>query len=249
MSWLRLFNGNQGWFPEMFHKGDLNMAQSTLIRNPERDFLLTPENAVFAFIDYQPEQFYGVQSKGKDELMMNVVALGKIARDFHVPVILSTVGVELGVNQATVPELRDELGEIPEIDRTSLNAWEDEKFVAAIKKTGRKKIIMAGLWTEVCVAFPALDAIESGYDVYPVVDAIGGVTEETHEAAIQRMIQAGAQPITSLALACELQRDWARDHGKTLREIMQWYFREMRGLNQREPGFRDPFLGPHSMHS
>jgi nicotinamidase-related amidase len=226
------------------------MAQTSPIRNPEKDFLLTPENAVFAFIDYQPEQFYGVHSKDRDDLMMNVVTLANIAHDYSVPTVLSTVGVRAGVNQATVPELREALSGVEEIDRSTLNAWEDEDFVAAVKKTGRKKIIMAGLWTEVCVAFPTLDALDNGYDVYPVVDAIGGVTKETHEAAIQRMVQSGAQPITTLALACELQRDWARNEGKVLRHILQVYFLEMRSRSQREPGFRrDAFSGPSAMHS
>jgi nicotinamidase-related amidase len=228
----------------------LTMAQSSPIRNPEKDFLLTPANSVFAFIDYQPEQFYGVHSKDRDDLMMNIVTLAKIAHDFDMPTVLSTVGVRAGVNQATVPELREALLDVREIDRSTLNAWEDEDFVAAVKQTGRKKLVIAGLWTEVCVAFPTLDALESGYDVYPVIDAIGGITKETHEAAIQRMIQSGAQPITTLALACELQRDWARNQGKVLRNLLQGYFLEMRSRSQHEPGFRrDAFAGPSAMHS
>lgn len=206
--------------------------QQTPIRNPLQDHLLAPENCVFAFIDYQPEQFLGVQSKDREELLSNAVMLGKIAHDFQVPVVLSTVGVQLGVNQATSPELRDALGNAEEIDRTTLNSWEDQDFVRAIKKTGRKKIIMAGLWTEVCVAFPALDAIKDGFDVYFVVDAIGGVTKESHETAVQRMIQAGAKPLTSLALACELQRDWARNHGDTLRGILRGYFQNRHKLRE-----------------
>lgn len=198
--------------------------QQTPIRNPLRDQLLAPENCVFTFIDYQPEQFLGVHSKDRDELLMNAVTLGRIAHDFAVPVVLSTVGVQMGVNQATSPELREVLGDVHEIDRTTLNAWEDRDFVSAVKKTGRKKIVMSGLWTEVCVAFPTLDALQDDYEVYIVVDAIGGVTQEAHEAALQRMIQAGAQPITTLALACELQRDWARNQGDTLRGIMRGYF-------------------------
>jgi len=96
----------------------------------------------------------------------------------------------------------------------------------AVRETGKKKIIMSGLWTEVCVAFPTLDALKDGYEVYPVIDAIGGVTPETHQTAVDRMIQAGARPITTLALACELQRDWSRGNGDTLRDIFHWYFRE-----------------------
>lgn len=212
--------------------------QGSPIRSPGEDNLLTPENSVIAFIDYQPEQFSGVLSKPYDELIMNVVALGKIARDFELPTVLSTVGVELGVNKETIDELRSLLSDTKEIDRTTLNSWEDTEFRDAIQATGRKKIIMAGLWTEVCVAFPTLDAIDEGYEVYPVIDAIGGVSVEAHDSAVRRMIQAGARPITTLQLACELQRDWARGHGNTLRNIMRGYFGELRNLRSPPEAMR-----------
>lgn len=207
------------------------MTQGSPLRNPEKDDLLTPQNSVIAFIDYQPEQFSGVGSRPYHELLMNVVTLGKIARDFKLPTVLTTVGVQLGVNQGTAVELKSVLPYVEEIDRTTLNSWEDPQFLDAIQSTGKKKIIMAGLWTEVCVAFPTLDAINEGYEVYPVIDAIGGVTTEAHESAVQRMIQAGARPITTLQLACELQRDWARGHGNTLRTIMRSYFGDMRRIS------------------
>lgn len=210
------------------------MTQGSPIRSPEKDDLLTPQNSVIAFIDYQPEQFQGVNSRPYEELLMNVVTLGKIARDFNIPTVLTTVGVELGVNKGTAHELRAALPDVEEIDRTTLNSWEDPQFLDAIQATGRKKIIMAGLWTEVCVAFPTLDAINEGYEVYPVIDAIGGVTLEAHNAGVQRMIQAGARPITTLQLACELQRDWARGHGNTLRTIMRGYFGDLRQLENRD---------------
>jgi nicotinamidase-related amidase len=209
---------------------EIYMTQGSPLRNPEKDELLTPQNSVIAFIDYQPEQFSGVSSRSYEELLLNVVTLGKIARDFKLPTVLSTVGVELGVNEKTAVELKSVLNHVEEIDRTTMNSWEDPQFVEAIKATGKKKIIMAGLWTEVCVAFPTLDAIKEGFEVYPVIDAIGGVTADAHESAVQRMIQAGARPITTLQLACELQRDWARGHGNTLRSIMRGYFGELRNL-------------------
>ncbi len=209
------------------------MAQVASIRNAKKDHLLTPENSVIAFIDYQPEQFRGVGSKSTSELLLNVVTLGKIAKAFDVPTVVTTVGVQLGVNQGTHKDLIDALPPQIEIDRTTLNSWEDENFISAVARTGRKKIIMAGLWTEVCVAYPTLDAIKDGYQVYPVIDAIGGITTETHEAAIQRMMQAGAIPITALALACEMQRDWARGQGHSLRSIMQDYFRQSRFLKEK----------------
>jgi nicotinamidase-related amidase len=130
----------------------------------------------------------------------------------------------------TNPELRAALPGIAEIDRTSMNSWEDAEFHAAIKVTGRKKLIVAGLWTEICVAFPVLDALQEGYEVYFVVDAIGGVSKAAHDAAVQRMIQAGAIPISVLGLAGELQRDWARPDADRLRQVLREYFSRHRAL-------------------
>ena len=208
------------------------MSDVTPIRNPEQDTLLTPQNAVLALIDYQPEQYGGVGSMDRDELVLNVTLLGKLATSFKLPVVLTTVYVKHGMS-GTNQELRDALPGVEEIDRTTMNSWEDPDFRDAIKKTGRKKLILAGLWTEVCVAFPALDAIREGYDVYVVADAIGGVSTTAHEAAMQRMIQAGAHPITVLGLACELQRDWGRPEADRLRAVMRAYFSGHRALAAR----------------
>lgn len=205
------------------------MSDVTPIRNPEGDALLTPQNAVIAFIDYQPEQYRGVGSVGHEELLAHVTMLGRVATAFELPVVLSTVYVKHGMG-ATNPELREALPGVPEIDRTTMNSWEDPEFRAAVEKTGRRKLILAGLWTEVCVAFPAFDAIRDGYEVYFVADAIGGVSTVAHESAIARMKQAGATPITVLALACELQRDWGREGADRLRAIMREYFGTMRAL-------------------
>ncbi len=203
------------------------MSQQTKIRNQGTDHLITPQNSVFLFIDYQPEQFEGVTSRSRDELMLNAITLAKITCEFSIPAVLSTVGVTMGVNQSTAIELREALHLVKEIDRTTLNAWEDEEFFEAVKRTGRKKIIMSGLWTEVCVTYPTLDALKDGYEVYVVTDAIGGVTNESHQTALTRMFQAGAKPITALALACEIQRDWVREQGTSLRGIVRWYFNEL----------------------
>lgn len=200
------------------------MAQQTPTRDPRSDALLSPKNAAFAFIDYQPEQFSPVASIDRDRLLLNVQLLGRTARAYGVPIVLSTVAVEMGVNQPTVPELREALGDVGEIDRTSMNSWEDADFRGAIERTKRKKIVVGGLWTEVCVAFPALDMLREGYDVHVVADAIGGVSPDAHERALQRMVQAGAKPVTALAVACELQRDWGRADADHLRELMRWYF-------------------------
>jgi len=205
------------------------MSDVTPIRDPKADPLLTPQNAVLALIDYQPEQYAGVHSVVHGELLAHVTMLGRIATTFELPVVLSTVYVKHGMSGTNV-ELREALPGVPEIDRTTMNSWEDPEFRAAVERSGRKKLIIAGLWTEVCVAFPTLDALRAGYEVYVVVDAIGGVTRTAHESAMQRMIQAGATPISVLGLACELQRDWGRPDANRLRAIMREYFDALKTL-------------------
>src|SRR6266567_2900266 len=148
------------------------MSDVTPIRDPNTDSLLTPQNAVLALIDYQPEQYAGVASVGRDELLAHVTMLGRVATSFELPVVLSTVYVKHGMS-GTNEELIEALPGVPEIDRTTMNAWEDPEFRAAVERTGRKKLVIAGLWTEVCVAFPTLDALRAGYQVYVVADAIG----------------------------------------------------------------------------
>lgn len=206
------------------------MAGETPIR-PD-DHLISPDNAVLVLIDYQPEQVGTVGSIPREEMMLNVTAVARAANAFDVPVVLSTVGVQLGANSGTIAELRDELPAVEEIDRSTLNSWEDPDFRAAVEATGRKKVIMAGRWTEVCVAFPTLDLLREGYEVYPVADAIGGISRAAHDSAIQRMVSAGAQPVTAISLVSELQRDWGRPGADRLRSILRWYFpkrKEIRG--------------------
>jgi nicotinamidase-related amidase len=207
------------------------MSDVTPIRDPKTDWLLTPQNAVLALIDYQREQYAGVGSIEHDELLVHVTMLGRIATAFELPVVLSTVYVKHGMS-GTNAELRDALPGVPEIDRTTMNSWEDPDFRAAVERTGRKKLILAGLWTEVCVAFPALDALRAGYQVYVVADAIGGVSRVAHESAMQRMTQAGVVPISVLGLACELQRDWGRPQAERLRAVMREYFGKLKGLKK-----------------
>lgn len=205
------------------------MSDVTPVRDPNTDSLLTPQNAVIALIDYQPEQYAGVGSVGHDELLAHVTMLGRVATAFALPVVLSTVYVKHGMS-GTNKELLEALPGVPEIDRTTLNSWEDPDFRAEVERTGRKKLIIAGLWTEVCIAFPTLDALREGYEVYVVTDAIGGVSRVAHESALQRMIQAGAVPITVLGLACELQRDWGRPDANRLRAVMREYFGKMKAI-------------------
>ena len=183
---------------------------SQAIRDPLADQLITPQNAAFLFIDYQPEQLATVRSMDHDTLVKNAVSTVRTVKAFGVPVVHSTVNVASGQTQPTLPELAEFLTDDPPLDRTTVNSWEDIEFVQAVHATGRRKLILCALWTEVCMAFVALDALREGYEVYPVVDAIGGTSVEAHRAALERVVQAGAQPISWVSLACELQRDWAR---------------------------------------
>jgi nicotinamidase-related amidase len=188
-------------------------------RDPLGDHLLTPQNAAMVMIDYQPSQFAAVRSMDPDLLLENIVSTVKTAKAFGVPIVHSTVNVASGRGQPTVPELAGLLGGDPPIDRTTLNAWEDADFVAAVRAAGRRKLIACALWTEICMAFPALDALREGYGVYPVVDEIGGTSEEAHRAGLERVVQAGGRPISWVVLACELQRDWARE--ETVADVVE----------------------------
>ncbi|HEY5260450.1 MAG TPA: hydrolase [Rhabdochlamydiaceae bacterium] len=171
--------------------------------------LLSPANCVLTLIDHEPQMFFGVQSTDRQTIINNVVGLAKAAKIFKVPTILTTVAAKT-FSGPLIPQLQAVFPDQKPIDRTSMNSWEDKRFVAAVKKTGRKKIVMAALWTEVCLAFPALSAIKAGYEVYAVIDASGASSLEAHETAIKRLIQAGVIPVTWLQVLCELQRDWAR---------------------------------------
>jgi len=178
-------------------------------RDPVSDHLLTPQNAALVVIDYQPSQVQTVTSMDRELLIDNIVSVARLAKTFDLPVVLSTVNVADG-QPPTIPELKAVLPDSVEIDRTEINPWENVDFRAAVEGAGRKKLVMTALWTEVCLALAALDAMRDGYEVYPVVDAVGGTSAEAHHAALERMVQAGAQPISWMSLACELQRDWAR---------------------------------------
>ena len=183
---------------------------SQAIRDPLADHLITPQNSAFVLIDYQPEQLGAVRSMDHELLLRNAVSTVRTVKTFGVPVVHSTVNVASGQVGDTLPELAELLADDPPLDRTTVNSWEDTEFVHAVRATGRRKLIFCALWTEVCMAFAALDAMREGYEVYPVVDAIGGTSLEAHRAGLDRVIQAGGQPISWVSLACELQRDWAR---------------------------------------
>jgi nicotinamidase-related amidase len=198
------------------------MASIRPVRDPKSDGLLTPENAAVVIIDYQPTQIHSVNSINTSELIRNIVVVAQAAKAYGLPIVLSTVNVATTRNQETIPPLKQALEGVPSYDRTSINAWEDAEFLAAVQATGCSKLIMCALWTEACLTFPTLDALREGYEVFPVVDAIGGTSALAHETALRRVEQAGAQLITIPQLVCELQRDWDRE--KTVREFLDLMF-------------------------
>ncbi|MGW1464270.1 hydrolase [Streptomyces sp. NPDC002308] len=173
------------------------------------DALLTPDNCAVLFVDHQPQMFFGTGSGDRTAIINATVGLAKAAKVFDVPVVLSTVAAE-SFSGPLLPQLADVFPEQKIIDRSTMNAWEDVAFVEAVKATGRKKLVIAGLWTEVCIVLPTLSALAQGYEVYVVADASGGVTPQAHDHAVQRMVQAGAVPVTWVQVLLELQRDWAR---------------------------------------
>ena len=171
--------------------------------------LLTPAESVLLLIDHQPFQFANLHSHEPTMIVNNVTGLAKAAKVFGVPTILTTVLEERG--GLLIKGLQDVFPEQKPINRTLINTWEDEAVVDAVRKTGRRKLIVAALWTEICLAMPVIHALGEGYDVFIVTDASGGVSAEAHDMAVRRMVQAGAVPMTWLAVASEWQRDWARE--------------------------------------
>src|SRR6202035_2492980 len=181
--------------------------------------LLTPDNCVVVMIDHQPFQLANVNSHEPTMVINNAIGLAMTAKAYGIPMILTTVREESG--GLIFKAIQDIFPDDKTINRTYINAWEDQRVVEAVKKTGRRKVVFAALWTEMCLAMPAIHAMGDGYDVYVVTDASGGVSAEAHDMAVRRMVAAGAQPITWLALAGELQRDWART--ERLGEVAQLF--------------------------
>jgi nicotinamidase-related amidase len=171
--------------------------------------LLTPENCAIALIDYQPAMYQGVQSHDRLETFNNVQILAKTAKLFNVPTVISTVAKDTFSGQF-MPEVTQLFPKHTIIDRTAMNAWLDADFRKAVHATGRKKFVVAGLWTEVCVLFPTLEMLKEGFEIYIPADACGDLSLEAHDRAMQRALQAGAVPITSCQYMFELQQDWAR---------------------------------------
>jgi nicotinamidase-related amidase len=180
--------------------------------------MLTPQDCALALIDYQPAMYQGVYSHDRLSVMHNAQILAKAAKLFGVPTVLTTVAKD-SFSGPMMPELTDLFPDHAVVDRTSINSWLDGSFRQAVEKTGRKRFLIAGLWTEACVMFPALDMMKAGYEIYVPTDACGDITPEAHERAVQRLVQAGAVPITSLQWTFELQQDWAR--GETYEGMME----------------------------
>jgi nicotinamidase-related amidase len=170
--------------------------------------LLTPDNCVVALIDHQPQMLFGITSIDRQTLINNVVGFSKATKVFGVPTVLSTVETK-SFSGYIWPQLKAQFPDTTPIERSSMNSWDDAKFVAAIKASGCRKIVLAGLWTEVCVTFPTIQAIADGYEVYVVEDLCGDLDVKTHDAAMRRVEQAGAKPVTWIQVMLEWQRDWA----------------------------------------
>jgi len=187
----------------------LNVMQEIFMSNPKSE-LLTPHNCQLIFIDQQPQMAFGVQSMDRQALKNNVVGLAKAAKVFDIPTTITTVETE-SFSGYTYPELLDVFPDHKMLERTSMNSWDDQKVRDALRSNGKKKVVVSGLWTEVCNNSFALEAMDQGgYEIYMVADASGGTSKEAHDYAMQRMIQAGVVPVTWQQVVLEWQRDWAR---------------------------------------
>jgi len=192
----------------------------------------TYENSALVLIDYQNEMFETIRSESNAELVdLNVRLLARTGKAFNMPIVLSTVGVKYGINGPTHASILSELPGVEPIDRTSMNAFEDPAFSDAVKRTGRKRLIIGGLHTEICLTFAVVQALKDGYEGMFVADAVGGRSQSAHRTAIERMAHAGAVPNTALAVVTELFRDWASSLAGKAREVIYWYFGEVSKLN------------------
>jgi len=188
----------------------------------------TYEDCALVLIDYQKEMFEVIRSETDADLVeLNVRLLARTANALDIPIVLSTVGVGLGFNGPTLPSILAELDGIEPIDRSSMNAFEDEAFREAVKATGRKRLIIGGLHTEICLTFATVQALKDGYDAMFVTDAVGGRSQIAHRTGIERLAHAGAVPTTALAVNTELFRDWATPAARPAGEVIYWYFTEV----------------------
>jgi nicotinamidase-related amidase len=187
----------------------------------------TYDDCAMVLIDYQKEMFEVIRSETDADLVeLNVRLLAKTAKALEMPIVLSTVGVGYGFNSPTLPSILSELEDVEPMDRTSMNAFEDDAFRAAVEATGRKRLIIGGLHTEICLTFASVQALKDGYDVMYVTDAVGGRSQIAHRTGIERLAHAGAVPTTALAVNTELFRDWATPQAGPARDVIYWYFTE-----------------------
>jgi len=200
------------------------MAQNSARTKRSEKGLLTPDNCVVAIIDLQPQMLFGVANFDRQTIINNNVALSKAAKVFDVPVVLSTVETK-SFSGNMWPQIQAVFPDQKPIERSSMNSWDDKNFVAAIEKSGKKKIVLSGLWTETCVALPTVQAIHDNYEVYVVEDCCGDVSQLSHDNAMKRVIQAGAKPVTALSVMLEWQRDWAnKDTYDAVMDIVKSHF-------------------------
>jgi nicotinamidase-related amidase len=186
------------------------------------------EDCALVLIDYQKEMFEVIRSEPSADLVeLHVRLLAKTARAFDMPIVLSTVGVGFGFNGPTLPSILSELDGIEPIDRASMNAFEDQAFSDAVRATGRKRLIIGGLHTEICLTFATVQALKDGYDVLYVADAVGGRSQTSHRTGVERLSHAGAVPTTALAVVTELFRDWAGPLAGPAQDVIYWYFNEV----------------------
>jgi nicotinamidase-related amidase len=188
-------------------------------------------DVALVIVDYQEEMFSKLRSSDPAEVELNMKLLINAAKAFNIPIILSTVGVDMGVNRPTRESLTELMPDQKVIDRSNMNAWEDEKFRAAVKATGKKKLIFCALWTEICLAFPVVSALADDYEVCIPADAVAGLSYTAHKMAIKRMVQAGAIPQTSLAAVTELFRDWKSDLAIKARPLIMQYMNDYKELD------------------
>jgi nicotinamidase-related amidase len=196
------------------------------------------EECALVLIDYQKHVLEMVFEQDRRVIELNACYLAKAALAFKIPVILSTVGVEMGVNKPTIQSLKAVLPKVKEIDRSSMDAWEDPAFLKAVKATGRKKLVMAGIVTGVCLAFPAVHALADGYEVTFIEDAVGDATKELHRTAVLRLAHAGAVPNTTFAMICEWFHDWKSPLAGSARELLVPYLEQWAAL-KRDPEYHE----------
>jgi len=200
------------------------MSQNNGLAKRSEKGLLTPDNCVVAFIDHQPQMLFGTSNFDRQSIINSVVALAKATRIFDVPVVLTTVESK-SFSGNMWPQLKAIFPDWETIERSSMNSWDDRNFVAAIEKTGRKKIVLAGLWTETRIALPTIQAIHDGYEIYVAEDCCGDISQLAHDNAMRRVVQAGAKPVTALSTLLEWQRDWAqRDTYDAVMDLVKNHF-------------------------